>query len=74
MCTVVILRRPGHPWPLVFAANRDEMLDRPWRPPGRHWPERPEVVAGLEACFDLAAHTKHVDTIFARVFGRATPS
>ena len=25
--------------------------------------------AGLEACFDLAAHTKHVDTIFARVFG-----
>ena len=48
MCTVVILRRPGHPWPLVFAANRDEMLDRPWRPPGRHWPERPEVVAGLD--------------------------
>jgi len=27
--------------------------------------------AGLEACFDLAAHTKHVDTIFARVFGNA---
>jgi hypothetical protein len=48
MCTVVILRRPGHPWPLIFAANRDEMLARPWRPPGRHWPERPEVVAGLD--------------------------
>ncbi len=48
MCTVVILRRPGHPWPLVFAANRDEMLDRPWLPPGRHWPDRPEVVAGLD--------------------------
>ncbi len=48
MCTVVILRRPGHPWPLVFAANRDEMLDRPWQAPGRHWPERPEVVAGLD--------------------------
>ena len=27
--------------------------------------------AELEACFDLAAHTKHVDTIFARVFGKA---
>ncbi len=48
MCTVVILRRPGHPWPLMFAANRDEMLARPWRPPGRHWPDRPEVVAGLD--------------------------
>jgi hypothetical protein len=48
MCTVVILRRPGHPWPLIFAANRDEMLDRPWQAPGRHWPDRPEVVAGLD--------------------------
>ncbi len=48
MCTVVILRRPDHPWPLLVAANRDEMRDRPWRPPARHWPERPEVRAGLD--------------------------
>lgn len=48
MCTAVILRRPDHPWPLVFAANRDEMNDRPWQPPGRHWPDREEVVAGLD--------------------------
>ena len=48
MCTVVILRRPGHPWPLILAANRDEMLDRPWLAPGRHWPDRPEVVAGKD--------------------------
>lgn len=48
MCTLVILRRPEHAWPLVFAANRDEMIDRPWREPGRHWPDRPEVVAGLD--------------------------
>jgi hypothetical protein len=48
MCTLVILRRPDHPWPLVFAANRDEMIDRPWRAPARHWPDRPEVVAGLD--------------------------
>ncbi|MEE8506366.1 MAG: NRDE family protein [Kiloniellales bacterium] len=48
MCTVIVLRRPGHPWPLVLAANRDEMADRPWRPPGRHWPDRPHVVAGLD--------------------------
>ena len=25
--------------------------------------------AVLEACFDLAYHTRHVDTIFKRVFG-----
>ncbi len=48
MCTVVILRRSGHPWPLVLGANRDEQLDRPWRPPARHWQDRPEVVAGLD--------------------------
>jgi adenylosuccinate lyase len=27
--------------------------------------------ADLEALFDLAYHTRHVDTIFARVFGQA---
>lgn len=48
MCTVVILRRPGRPWPLIVAANRDEMAGRPWKPPGRHWPDRPEVLAGLD--------------------------
>jgi len=48
MCTLVILRRPGHAWPLLFAANRDEMLDRPWQPPARHWPDRPDVVAGRD--------------------------
>lgn len=48
MCTVVVLRRRNHPWPVLLAANRDEMADRPWRPPGRHWPDRPDVVAGLD--------------------------
>jgi hypothetical protein len=48
MCTVVILRRPRHDWPLILAANRDEMTDRPWHPPARHWPDRPEVVAGID--------------------------
>ncbi|MFQ5955772.1 MAG: NRDE family protein [Kiloniellales bacterium] len=48
MCTLVILRRPGHRWPLMLAANRDEMGDRPWRPPGRHWLDRAEVVAGMD--------------------------
>lgn len=48
MCTLVILRRPGHGWPLVLAGNRDEMGGRDWRAPARHWPDRPEVVAGLD--------------------------
>src|SRR5215472_12933777 len=48
MCTVVILRRPDHRWPVLIGANRDEMIDRPWRSPDRHWPDRPEVVAGLD--------------------------
>jgi hypothetical protein len=48
MCTVVFLRRPAHDCPLILAANRDEMGDRPWLPPGRHWPDRPDVVAGKD--------------------------
>lgn len=48
MCTVVILRRPGHDWPVLIAANRDEMNDRPWDPPARHWADRDHVVAGRD--------------------------
>ena len=48
VCTVVILLRPGHDWPVLMAANRDEMDVRPARPPARHWLDRPEVVAGLD--------------------------
>jgi hypothetical protein len=48
VCTLVLLRRPGRDWPLLVAGNRDERRDRPWSAPGRHWDERPEVVAGLD--------------------------
>lgn len=48
MCTLVLLRRPGDDWPVLIAANRDEMQSRPWQAPGRHWPDRPETVAGLD--------------------------
>src|SRR4029077_6320258 len=48
MCTLVILRRPEHDWPVVIGANRDEMIDRPALPPGRYWPDRAEFVAGLD--------------------------
>ena len=49
MCSLVLLRRPDHPdWPLLIAANRDELATRPTRPPARHWPDRAEVIAGLD--------------------------
>jgi uncharacterized protein with NRDE domain len=54
MCTLVTLRRPGHDWPLIVATNRDEKIDRPWSPPGRHWPDRNNVIAGRD---DLAGGT-----------------
>jgi hypothetical protein len=48
MCTVVLLLRPGHEWPVLIGANRDELGGRPWDPPARHWPDRPEAVAGRD--------------------------
>ncbi|GAC1339276.1 MAG: NRDE family protein [Acetobacteraceae bacterium] len=52
MCTVVVLVRPGHDWPVLLAANRDERLDRAWDPPGPHWPDRPGVVGGRDRLGD----------------------
>lgn len=48
MCTVILLLRPGHEWPVLIAANRDERLDRPWDPPGAFWPDQPGVAAGRD--------------------------
>ena len=48
MCTAVLLSRPGDPLPLLLAANRDEMLNRPWDPPAAYWPERPDIIAGRD--------------------------
>ena len=48
MCTVALLRRPNQDWPVIIGANRDEMGNRPWKPPARHWADRPDIVAGLD--------------------------
>lgn len=48
MCSIVLLVRPGHPWPVLIGANRDEMLSRPWDAPGRHWAARPHIIAGRD--------------------------
>jgi len=41
LCTLVMLRRPGHDWPLIVAPTATRMIARPWLPPARHWPDRP---------------------------------
>ena len=48
MCTIIILRRPNSPWPLLVAANRDEHEGRPWLPPARHWDDREDITGGLD--------------------------
>lgn len=48
MCTVVVLFRPGHAWPMLLAANRDERLDRAWDAPGEWWPEYSGVIGGRD--------------------------
>ncbi len=48
MCTVILALGQSAEWPLLLAANRDEMLARAWLPPGRHWAAQPDVVAGRD--------------------------
>jgi len=48
MCTVILLHRPGHAFPVLIAANRDERLDRDWDPPAAWWPDHPGVVGGRD--------------------------
>lgn len=48
MCTVVVLVRRDHPYPVLLAANRDERLNRPWDSPAAYWPAQPDVVAGQD--------------------------
>ena len=48
MCTLLILFRPDEKWPLIIAGNRDEMINRPWLSPGKHWPNFPNIIAGKD--------------------------
>lgn len=48
MCTLLILFRPREKWPLIIAGNRDEMIDRPWLSPGKHWADSPNIIAGKD--------------------------
>lgn len=48
MCTTVVSVDPHSPVPMLVIGVRDEFLDRPWLPPGRHWPDRPQLVGGQD--------------------------
>ncbi len=46
MCSIILrLDDDG----MLIGANRDEMVARPWQPPGAWWPELPGIVAGRDA-------------------------
>lgn len=47
MCLIVFAWRPGHPLPLLVAANRDEFHARPSRPLSE-WAEHPGLFAGRD--------------------------
>jgi len=46
MCTAVVSLEPGAP--ALLAGVRDEMADRAWEPPGRHWPDHPGLTGGRD--------------------------
>ena len=48
MCLILFAWRVHPVYSLVLAANRDEMLDRPWDPPAAHWRDQPNVTAGRD--------------------------
>lgn len=70
MCTVVILRQPDSPWPVIIAANRDEMAARLWRPPARHWEDHPHVIAGIDEEAGGTWMGLNDDGLFAAVLNR----
>lgn len=48
MCTVLLHLDPEASWPVLLATNRDELDSRSFRPPGRHWPNFPDVRGGRD--------------------------
>ncbi|MFI0479980.1 NRDE family protein [Actinomadura sp. 9N215] len=48
MCTAIISFEPSSPVPVLLVGVRDEFVAREWEPPGRHWPDRPSLVAGRD--------------------------
>jgi Transport and Golgi organisation 2 len=45
MCTAIVSVGPDG---LLLAGVRDELADRAWEPPGRHWPDHPGLIGGRD--------------------------
>jgi len=48
VCTAIVDVDPTAEYPVLLAGVRDEFQDRPWIPPGRHWPEYPQLIGGQD--------------------------
>ena len=49
MCTSIILFRKDHLWPLLVGSNRDEIITRKSKFPGRHWSDNyPNIIGGVD--------------------------
>jgi Transport and Golgi organisation 2 len=49
VCTALISVDPGSDVPVLLLFARDEMVERAWLAPGRHWPaDHPELVGGMD--------------------------
>jgi hypothetical protein len=48
VCTALISVDPDSAVPVLLAFARDEMAERAWLAPGRHWPARPSLVGGMD--------------------------
>jgi hypothetical protein len=70
MCTLVILRRSTHAWPLLVAANRDERATRPFEAPDYHWPDYPDVVGGWDQIGGGTWFAVNGNGVFAAVLNR----
>lgn len=46
MCTAILSIDPAGP--VLLAGVRDELVDRAWEPPGRHWPDHPGLIGGRD--------------------------
>src|SRR5215472_56569 len=46
MCTAILSIEPGAG--VLLAGIRDELTERAWQPPGRHWPDHPGLVGGRD--------------------------
>jgi hypothetical protein len=70
MCTLVLLLRPGHDWPLLIAANRDERLDRPADLPAAWWTDQPDVIGGRDRAGGGTWLALRTDGLVAAVLNR----